>query len=92
MTELRTDTQVSVTLSQTLATFQDYRPVVSRQWSKDGFQQEYIKEQMLKQYVMLYLAEGKYEMFGSEFTEMEPPEAADAVIQKVEKIYWNSLK
>ena len=55
-------------------------------------QQEYIKEQMLKQYVMLYLAEGKYEMFGSEFTEMEPPEAADAVIQKVEKIYWNSLK
>ncbi len=55
-------------------------------------QREYMREQMLKQYVLLYLAEGKYEMFGAGFSDMEPHEAADCVIQKVESVYWNSLK
>lgn len=55
-------------------------------------QREYMREQMLKQYVLLYLAEGKYEMFGPGFSDMEPHEAADCVLQKVESVYWNSLK
>lgn len=55
-------------------------------------QREYMREQMLKQYVLLYLAEGKYEMFGADFSDMEPYEAADCVIQKIESVYWNSLK
>lgn len=55
-------------------------------------QREYMREQMLKQYVLLYLAEGKYEMFGPGFSDMEPHEAADCVMQKIESVYWNSLK
>jgi len=57
-------------------------------------QHEYMKEQMLKQYVLLYLAEGKYDMFGSagvEFTGLEPQEAADRVIEKIERVYSQSL-
>lgn len=57
-------------------------------------QHEYMKEQMLKQYVLLYLAEGKYDMFGSngdEFTGLEPQEAADRVMEKIERVYSESL-
>lgn len=57
-------------------------------------QHEYMKEQMLKQYVLLYLAEGKYDMFGNieeEFTSLEPQEAADRVIEKIEQVYSESL-
>lgn len=58
-------------------------------------QHEYLREQMLKQYVLLYLAEGKYDMFGeqgSDFAELEPQEAADRVIEKIERVYSQSLK
>ncbi len=58
-------------------------------------QHEYMREQMLKQYVLLYLAEGKYDMFGvkgSEFAELESQEAADRVIEKIERVYFESLK
>ena len=58
-------------------------------------QHEYIREQMLKQYVLLYLAEGKYDMFGEQgkaFADLEPQEAADQVIQKIESVYYESLK
>lgn len=58
-------------------------------------QHEYLREQMLKQYVLLYLAEGKYDMFGeqgSDFVELEPHEAADRVIEKIERVYSQSLK
>lgn len=58
-------------------------------------QHEYLREQMLKQYVLLYLAEGKYDMFGEqgkEFGELEPQEAADQVIEKIERVYAQSLK
>lgn len=58
-------------------------------------QHEYMHEQMLKQYVLLYLAEGKYDMFGEQgkdFAELEPQEAADQVIQKIESIYYQSLR
>lgn len=58
-------------------------------------QHDYIREQMLKQYVLLYLAEGKYDMFGDrgkEFADLEPQEAADQVLQKIESVYFQSLK
>lgn len=58
-------------------------------------QHEYMREQMLKQYVLLYLAEGKYDMFGETgktFTDLEPQDAADQVIKKIENVYYQSLK
>lgn len=58
-------------------------------------QYEYLREQMLKQYVLLYLGEGKYDMFGQngkDFSELEPQEAADWVLEKIESIYAQSFK
>ena len=58
-------------------------------------QHEYLSEQMLKQYVLLYLGEGKYDMFGQDgkdFSELEPQEAVDQVLEKIESIYAQSLK
>ena len=58
-------------------------------------QHDYIREQMLKQYVLLYLAEGKYDMFGEQgkdFANLEPQEAADCVLQKIESVYFQSLR
>lgn len=57
-------------------------------------QYAYMREQMLKQYVLLYLDEGKYDMFaekGKDFTDLEPQEAADQVLKKIESIYFQSL-
>ncbi len=50
---------------------------------------------MMKQYVLLYLGEGKYDMFnqnGKNFADLEPQEAADQVLEKIESIYSQSLK
>lgn len=58
-------------------------------------QHDYMREQMLKQYVLLYLAEGKYDMFGDQgkdFADLEPQEAADQVLQKIESVYFQSLR
>ena len=58
-------------------------------------QHEYLREQMMKQYVLLYLSEGKYDMFnqnGKNFADLEPQEAADQVLEKIESIYSQSLK
>lgn len=55
-------------------------------------QHDYLREQMLKQYILLYLDEGKYDIFGDEFIDLEPQEAADKVLQKVESVYYRSLK
>lgn len=58
-------------------------------------QYDYMREQMLKQYVLLYLAEGKYDMFGDQgkdFADLEPQEAADQVLQKIESVYFQSLR
>lgn len=58
-------------------------------------QYSYLREQMLKQYVLLYLAEGKYDMFGEQgkdFAELEPQEAAERVLQKIESVYFQSLR
>ena len=57
-------------------------------------QYNYLREQMLKQYVLLYLKEGKYDMFSeksSDFIELEPQEAADRVLEKIERVYTKSL-
>ena len=58
-------------------------------------QNEFLREQMLKQYVLLYLSEGRYDMFGragADFTNLEPQEAAPFVIEKIETVYYESLK
>lgn len=58
-------------------------------------QYEYLREQMMKQYVLLYLDEGKYDIFsdnGKGFPELEPQEAVERVIEKIESIYSQSLK
>ena len=55
-------------------------------------QHSYLREQMMKQYVLLYLDEGKYDVFGDGFAELEPQEAADKVIQKIENVFYQSLK
>lgn len=59
------------------------------------FQYQYLREQMLKQYVLLYLNEGKYDMFnqnGYDFSNLEPQEAVEQVLEKIESIYAQSLK
>lgn len=55
-------------------------------------QREYLREQMMKQYVLLYLDEGKFDVFGRDFSELEQQEAAERVIQKIENVYYQSLK
>lgn len=53
-------------------------------------QHEYLKEQMLKQYVLLYMKEGKFDMFGmqdKDFLDLDPQEAVDQVMEKIENIY-----
>lgn len=55
-------------------------------------QHEYLREQMLKQYVWLYLSEGRYDMFGAEFADLEPQEAAPRVLEKMETVYYESLR
>ena len=58
-------------------------------------QMAYLREQMLKQYVLLYLSEGRYDMFGdidNNFLNLEPQEAAEQVLEKIEKIYHKSLE
>ena len=55
-------------------------------------QREYLREQMLKQYVWLYLSEGRYDMFGPEFADLEPQEAAPKVLDKIETVYYESLR
>ena len=55
-------------------------------------QKQYLTEQMMKQYVLLYLDEGKYDLFGTEFKDAEPQEAVEQVLQKIESVYYESLK
>lgn len=55
-------------------------------------QHDYLREQMMKQYVLLYLDEGKYDAFGEGFSDLEPQEAADKVLQRIESVFYESLK
>lgn len=55
---------------------------------------QYNFEQMLRQYVMIYLAEGQFDMFkvgNEDFLELDPVKAAEKVIDKVEEIYFASI-
>ena len=54
-------------------------------------QREYMKEQMLKQYALIYLQEGRFGMFGHGFEELGQIDACDRVIDKIEQIYFESL-
>lgn len=57
-------------------------------------QHSYMREQVIKQYVLLYLSEGKYNTFDKsdkEFTEMDPVTASDRVIEKIEEVLYDSL-
>lgn len=67
-------------------------PAYNRVADYPDFRHDYLREQMLKQYVLLYLDEGKYDIFGDGFIGLEPQEAADKVLQKVESVYYESLK
>ena len=53
----------------------------------------YMKQEMLKQYVLLYLEEGKYSMFGKgeDITQMDPIEAGKCIMDKVEEVYQRSF-
>ena len=55
-------------------------------------QHDYLREQMMKQYVLLYLDEGTYDVFGEDFINLEPQEATDKVLEKLENVYYESLK
>lgn len=55
---------------------------------------DYIKELIMKEYVLLYMDEGMYNMFSEsdkEFTSLEPQEAVEIVLKKIEQIYYRSL-
>ena len=54
----------------------------------------YMKQEMTKQYVLLYLEEGKYSMFGKddEIATMDPIEANRRIMDKVEEIYQRSFR
>lgn len=57
-------------------------------------QHAYLYEQVLKQYVLLYLSEGKYDMFsrdGDNYQDMDPVSASERVIDKIEDIFFRSL-
>lgn len=54
---------------------------------------EYMRQEMLKQYVLLYLAEGKFSMFGNgvDLSEMELVEATQCIMDKIEEVYHRSI-
>lgn len=66
----------------------------SRYSDYPDFQHEYIKEEMLKQYILLYLKEGMFDTFkvDDSFTNLEPQEAVETVIEKIEDVYFQSLR
>ena len=53
----------------------------------------YMKQEMLKQYVLLYLEEGKYGMFGSgeDIRTMDPIDASKCIMDKIEEVYHRSF-
>ena len=57
-------------------------------------QREYCKEQMLRQFVLLYLREGKYDIFGlspEDVENLDPIDLVDKVSDKIEFVYRRSL-
>ncbi|MDD4111209.1 MAG: hypothetical protein PHS54_06700 [Clostridia bacterium] len=54
----------------------------------------YITDQMIKQYILIYLAEGKYSMFaenGEDFLTLDPITINKRVMDKIEKTYFKHL-
>lgn len=61
----------------------------------EELQREYIYQEMLKQIVLIYLAEGKYDMFGiseDDYLKLDPYEAANVIMDKIESIYYENFK
>lgn len=57
-------------------------------------QREYCKEQMLRQFVLLYLREGKYDVFGlsqEELDNIDPIDLIDKISYQIEFVYRRSL-
>lgn len=63
--------------------------------SQTEFEREYLREQMLKQYVILYLKESKYSIFGikngAEFSKLDPENQREIVFNKIEDVYYRSF-
>ena len=60
----------------------------------EEMQREYCKEQMLRQFVLLYLREGKYDVFGlsqEELDNIDPIDLIDKVSYQIEFVYRRSL-
>lgn len=59
------------------------------------YEKEYLREQMLKQYVLLYLKESKYAIFGikndTEFSKLDPEKQRDVILNKIEDVYYRSF-
>ena len=68
-------------------------PAYKASQSNDEDWKSYMKQEMLRQYVLLYLEEGRYEMFGngSDITEMDPIDASRCIMDKIEEVYQNSF-
>ena len=50
---------------------------------------------MLKQAVLLYLAEGKYDMFGiseDDFSKLDPYDAVNTILYKLDNIIYEKFK
>lgn len=61
----------------------------------ETIQDHYMEEQALKQYVLLFLGEGKFDMFkenGKDFNGLDPQEAVADVFNKIEATYYEFLR
>lgn len=62
----------------------------------EDMQESYCKEQMLKQFIMLYIKEGKYDILqlasGLDINDLSPAEVVDAVMDSIDYTYTESLR
>lgn len=63
--------------------------------AKTEYEREYLREQMLKQYVILYLKESNYNIIGikngAEFSKLDPEKQRNIVLDKIEDVYYRSF-
>jgi hypothetical protein len=55
-------------------------------------QRTYLKEQVLKQYTLLYLNERKFKMFDDKLEDLDLITMNDRIMDKIEQVYFESLK